>query len=512
MATNIFLTRDGKLDAANEPSLAALSQRLAHGQSKVLLHLHGGLVNQAAGQATAARLSGAAPNGFGLGADWEQIYVVWRTGPLETLKTNWPDLFENDRIYNTVLKKLLGFVTSKLGLPDATGRSAFSAMNLTPAEIDARLRSRPAGDPFADVDIAIERHTSSGRGPAVALQSDAALAAEFTLTLQLDPEFNQAVEDVAAAVTVDPVGGRSLAPRGDPARGREAFARLDPGIQAELLTAVPATPAGRAAFSLVEIAKFLIKHAAAIVIRVVQRFRAKRDHGLYATVVEELAREMYGDLIGATIWGMMKRDAADHFGPNGFGGRLLAALAAAPPSIFAVSGHSAGAIWACALIEAMAALPNPLPVRLAFLAPAVRSDVFARALQKGGAAITAFRMFTMKDELERRDAVLGHGFGYIYPCSLLYLISGVLEEQNAGAFPDAPLLGMQRFLNADPAWLTDQDQILAVQKSVQFLTSPNHGIVYSQVRGAPGYSSWADSHGGFDDDPDTLASVATFIA
>ena len=512
MATSILLTRDGKLDSANEAQFAALSQRLTEKRPKVLLHLHGGLVNQASGLAAAQRLSGTAPNGFGLGADWEQIYVVWRTGPLETLATNWRDLFDNDRLYNVVLKKLLGFVSSKLATPDGTGRTAFSALNLTPGEINDRLRRRPPGDPFADVDIAIERNTPTGRGPAVAVQSNAELEAEFRLTLELDPEFDQAVEDIAAALTVDPVGGRSLAPRGDPARGRGAFERLDPDIRAEVMTQVPTTSEGRAGFSVVAIANFLIKHAAAIVIHVIQRFRNKRDHGLYATVVEELAREMYGDLLGATIWGMMKQDAADHFGPNGFGARLLGVLAASPPEIFAVSAHSAGAIWASALIKAMGDLPNPPPVRLSFLAPAVRADLFAEAITKGGAAIAAFRMFTMKDELERQDAVLGANTGFIYPCSLLYLVSGLFEEKKADAFPDAPILGMQRFLLGNPAWLQDQDQVLAVQASIQFLTSPNHGVVYSRANDGPGLSSQADTHGGFDDEPVTLASVAAFIA
>jgi hypothetical protein len=56
MATSILLTRDGKLDAANEAQFAALSQRLTEKRSKVLLHLHGGLVNQASGLAAAQRL------------------------------------------------------------------------------------------------------------------------------------------------------------------------------------------------------------------------------------------------------------------------------------------------------------------------------------------------------------------------------------------------------------------------------------------------------------------------
>ncbi|MGL3111672.1 hypothetical protein [Bradyrhizobium sp. BR 1432] len=110
MPISILRTRDGKLDQASQHDFDALAGRLAAQPSKVLLHLHGGLVNEAAGLETAQRLSGMAPAGFGLGPDWEQIYVVWRTGALETLKTNWQDLFNNDRIYHTVLKKLIGFI------------------------------------------------------------------------------------------------------------------------------------------------------------------------------------------------------------------------------------------------------------------------------------------------------------------------------------------------------------------------------------------------------------------
>ena len=511
MANNIFLTRDGKLDAVDLPAFTSLVQRLANKQSKVLLHIHGGLVNQAAGQAAAQRLGGPAPDGFGLGPDWEQIYVVWRTGPLETLKTNWPDLFNNDRIYNAVLKKLIAFVSNKLGIPGVEGRSAFSAHGLTATEIAARLQDRSGGDPFADVNVSIERDTPTGRGPSVTAQTDNALAAEFTLTLQLDTEFSAAVDDIAATLTFDPAQGRSLAPRGNPNRGRAAFDRLDLDIKTDLTTAMPAEPAARSLLTAVEVGKFLIKHAVAIVIRIIRRFRGKRDHGFYPTVVEELAREMYGDLIGATIWGMMKTDASDHFAKDGFGTALVAALAAAPPPRFAVSAHSAGAIWASAMLKAMVGVPNAPRARVAFLAPAVRVDFFADAIKQGAASVERFRMFTMRDELEHQDAVLGPGTGFIYPCSLLYLVSGLFEEAKDDAFPDAPLLGMQRFLSADPAWLTDPDQVDAVQKSTAFLTAPDHSTVYAVSNGGPGRSTAATSHGAFDDDPKTLESVATFF-
>lgn len=511
MPISILRTRDGKLDQADQTVLDALAARLAAQPSKVLLHLHGGLVNEEEGLKTARRLSGDAPAGFGLGPDWEQIYVVWRTGALETLKTNWQDLFNNDRIYRTVLKKLIGFVGSKLELPGVTGRSAFVAVNLTPAEIEARLRLQTNQDPFADVDVQIERDTPTGRGPAIAVQSDAALAAEFGLSLQIDPEFMGAAENVSAALTFDPLQGRSLASRGNAATGRADLERLDERIKKELTDAVPTQPAGRDLFTAVEVAKFLIKHATAIALRVIRRFRAHRDHGFYPTIVEELVREMYGDIIGAAIWGMMKKDAADHFVADGCGAGLIKSFVAGRPSLLCVSGHSAGSIWAAALIRALSSTANPPDVRLAFLAPALRMDEFADVLQLGTPFVTAFRMFTMKDELERKDAVLGPGTAAIYPSSLLYVISGVLEDKRAEAFPDAPIVGMQRFLGSDPAWLRDPGQVASARTVLNFLTSPNHGVVYATTEGNPGLSSLATSHGAFDDDQMTLASVVTFF-
>ena len=50
-----------------------------------------------------------------------------------------------------------------------------------------------------------------------------------------------------------------------------------------------------------------------------------------------------------------------------------------------------------------------------------------------------FRMFTMTDELEKEDDCKA-----IYPASLLYLISGILEDRD-----DTPIAGMMRFYDSD---------------------------------------------------------------
>jgi hypothetical protein len=138
-------------------------------------------------------------------------------------------------------------------------------------------------------------------------------------------------------------------------------------------------------------------------------------------------------------------------------------------------------------------------------------DQVAAVLDPKPGFIKSFRMFTMRDELERKDPVLGPGTAAIYPSSLLYLISGVLEDQDGNAFPDAPLLGMQRFLGEDSSWLSDEKQIAAVRKVKTFLKATD-SVVWSTVEGQAGLSSSAVAHGGFDDDPPTIKSVTTFFS
>jgi hypothetical protein len=509
MPTTILRTRDGVLDAADQAALADLAQRLSKPGAKLWLHLHGGLVDQAKGEALAARLSGAAPDGFGLGADWEQVYVVWRTGAFETLKANWTELFENDRLYKALLKKLLEFAADKLGLPGAAGRSVFTGLGLTPTEIAARLERRPDHDPFGDVDLAIEVSAPEGRGPSVVDEADGAVAQEFMLLLQHDLAFNQAADDIAAALTVEPETGRSLSPRGDPTVGAQLLTHLDLGVQTTLQATTPPDQAARLAFTGFEVAKALLKHGGRIAIRVIRRFRTRRDHGFYPTVVEELVRELYGDLIGAAVWGFMKTDAGDHFAANGLGRALLEGLRAADRVV--VSAHSAGSIWASELLLALAdAQPAPR-IRMALLAPAVRMDLFARAVARGGHMVESLRIYTMRDELERKDPVLGERLAFIYPASLLYLVSGVFEDLDADAFPDAPLLGMQRFLADDVDWLKDADQIAAVGAAMAFIGKPANRLILATVDGGPGLSSQATSHGDFDQDHATLASVVRFL-
>jgi hypothetical protein len=499
----IFPTRNGKLDSGQEAVVAQLTAELAKPDARLLLHLHGGLVDDAAGRALAARLAGPPPDGWNLQAPWSQAYVVWRTGALETFQTNWTDLAQNDRLYNAVLKKLMWFVAGKLGVPGLAGRSAAAETKLTEAQIALALSGQ--GDtraPFAHLDEAVELAAPGGRGPTILNEDDGALALEFQDILSQDAAFNAAAGDIDAVVNAR-AAGRGPVPAGDAARGAASYARLDARVQAPIEALKPTGAVGRA--GPVGVAGFLLKHAGLIAFRCFKRFRTHRDHGFHATLVEEVAREMYGDLLGATIWGMMVKDAGDHFAPGGFGLQLLDAIPDDNHVHMVVTAHSAGSIWAAQMLKAIKAKGKTITLGLILLAPAVRTDLFAEALEASGDKVRLCRMFTMDDALERADAVLGHDKGYIYPSSLLYLVSGLFENRGAAAFADAPLLGMQRFVGAD--WLDDPVETAANQRIAAFFQQPGHDIVYSPT---PGVTT-ADSHGGFDSQPLTLASVGKFL-
>lgn len=508
----ILKTSKGRLDAADEAAFSDLQTELAANPARLLLHLHGGLVEEGKGVAIAQALGGFPPLGYALD-DWQRVAVVWRTGFFETLENQWPKLFSDDRLYKVILKRVLGYAASKLGLPEATGRSASDGLGLSPTEIARRLEARLDHDPFEDVDVALELGVPGGRGPILAEDSDGALIREFQLWVRDDPELHAVAEDIAAWRTYDEPSGRSAVANGDRDRGRIAFSNLSEAARREIDANVAKVktegPAGRGLLG-VDVALTLIKHAALIAMRVIKRFRRRRDHGFYATVVEELVRELYGDLIGAAVWRLMKENADQHFAPGGAGRRLVDLIAAHPPEILAIVGHSAGSIWASAFLDALSGLDNPPRIRLAFMAPAVRMDRFADTLAKASGLIENFRLITMRDDLERKDPVLGKSLAYLYPSSLLYLISGVLENRDAEAFADAPLLGMQRFLTSDPAWLKTPADIASVNSVVAFLGRQSSAPVFSTIAGGEGLSSDAVSHGGFDQDPATIASVSHF--
>jgi hypothetical protein len=73
------------------------------------------------------------------------------------------------------------------------------------------------------------------------------------------------------------------------------------------------------------------------------------------------------------------------------------------------------------------------------VAPACTFGHLARSLEHAGKLVANLRIFGMRDHIERKDAIAS----VIYPASLLYFVSGVLEDDR-----DEPLVGMERYYAA----------------------------------------------------------------
>jgi hypothetical protein len=116
-----------------------------------------------------------------------------------------------------------------------------------------------------------------------------------------------------------------------------------------------------------------------------------------------------------------------------------------------------------------------------------------------GTRIDRVRSFGMSDELERLDQLVP----VVYPRSLLYFVSGVLEAE-----ADAPLVGMERFYATDGPFAADK---LPDVETVRHHLGADGRSVWSISDAAGGLASGSTSHGGFDDDPSTLKSVQQFV-
>lgn len=505
----VLKTANGVLDSEDESVFAQLKTALTGSKPQLHLHLHGGLVKKNSGVATAKALSGPPPKGLGLAKPWEQAFVVWRTGAIETVLLNWRELFDNDDLYKLLLKRLIEFVSRKIGGDDPNGRGAGNTSHLSRTDITKRLAEHSPGDPFADV---MQPETTPGARTVIAhQQSESDIEREFQNWLSDDNEFNKTIASISRVIDSKQPGRAAIAKRASPKERTKVEAMLDRlnDDVSEPIQAKPPIEGGRV--STIAVGIYFLKHGATVAIHVIRRLRTGRDHGLYATIVEELARELYGDRIGSAIWGLMKQDAADHFKPGCFGGQLLAAIPDGCKLV--VTAHSAGSIWAAELIRAIATQKRGLKLDLILLAPAVRMDLFASAIKQGGSAIERCRVFTMRDELERADILLGKGTGYLYPSSLLYLVSGLFEKLGKEPMSDAPLLGLERFLGLPTPWLSDPDQLAAIQEITRFFQSPGRDIVYSKTadNALAGSRTRAVKHGDFDNDALTLESIATFF-
>jgi hypothetical protein len=156
-----------------------------------------------------------------------------------------------------------------------------------------------------------------------------------------------------------------------------------------------------------------------------------------------------------------------------------------------VVAHSAGSIFAAHAIDPLKELGMNWR-SLQLIAPAMRMDLFrnklSRHINKGDCPRPT--LYILSDVGELDDDVGPYGK------SLLYLVSNALEGAR-----EVPLLGMQKYLEQE------SDVRSMLDRDIDGLP----GIVISGMDGPVGAIAKSDTHGGFDNDPNTMNSVLTRI-
>ena len=211
---------------------------------------------------------------------------------------------------------------------------------------------------------------------------------------------------------------------------------------------------------------------------------------------------------GSRLWREMKENAklsSQH--PDGRGGMQLLADAARramkslTPKLRSewelhVVGHSAGAIFTAFALPHLAKTGTRFET-LQLLAPAITVQAFKELMLPAIKSETCPHptVYVLSDVGERDDQVWAYGK------SLLYLVSNAFEGQR-----DTPLLGMERYISdqgAEGTQFADSDLNRLFKKAVRRLPSL---IVSGKSEGAAS-TSRTETHGGFDNDPETMNSV-----
>lgn len=189
--------------------------------------------------------------------------------------------------------------------------------------------------------------------------------------------------------------------------------------------------------------------------------------------------------VGCALWREMKSDACTPFTRASSDGsyfltQLAHYLSENKKVELHVVGHSAGSIFHAHSLARLFKIQPELSVKsLQLLAPAISYTLFEETLTPliNNQFIQQTHVYNLSETLELSDHV-----GRVYQKSLLYLVSNAFESKDG-----MPLLGMQTFNTA------------------------HKGVTFIYSDGEKGSACAALTHGGFDEDVDTMNSVLRVI-
>ena len=478
-----MVLKAGKFDKTTRENLreAFRTYRTTARGKPLVLHFHGGLVDEASAEAMAWRLMPEYSRAGGF-----PLFVIWQTGMIETIRNNWKRIVGADA-FQGVLERVLQFT---IGRQRSTSGTRAGSLSVPDADViqDELKRLDANEEPFSGENF-------SSREDNLDLLDEKLTTAEWG---QLD--------------TMVQEDDRLQRAAGRIARGQDELEEemLAPEMQQEVEKVKKAETTGqRSTLALSAMLVIAVKAIAGTL----GRFRRRRDHGLYSTAAEETAKALTGDWLGRTIWDQMKANARDAFGPSPeeFGGTaLLQEIAAlrqetgdgSPPRVILV-GHSAGSIFICEALQAAQAQNLDPSVRfdVVFLAPACTFRMLDQTLKVAGHRIGWFRCFAMLDEHEQADRMLDK----FYPRSLLYFVSGAVESES-----DEPIVGMMRYHSGAAPFHAEAYPEIA--GTLTALRSHQNGWIWSITDAAEvGLASRSIKHGDFDDDETTIESIKHII-
>jgi hypothetical protein len=515
---NYLVSANGRLGNPPQSAVGEVARILALAAQKapengLVLHFHGGLVDR-----KYALNNIAAPLTAVYGsANAYPLFFIWESGFKEAIWNNKGDLVK-DPAFRELVKKVSEWVLKKVSVTGAFGFKGAGGQQISDTdkfreEFDRWFANQRSEPPSETTNVNLTPATAT-RAKANVDDLDE-LAEQIKDGFDDDKGFTDAMAQAFnASIPVDQVATKGVGT----GKKRADVLMLSSNALDEMFPPQSGTGVAggqvktRGLFSWVAVAKFVAK----IVIAVVRRFKADRDHGVYCTVVEEVLRTAYGDLIGAAIWNQMKKDTLDSFvdDPSTCGLAVVKGLKALESEDkgfkkLTLVGHSTGAVYICNFLDIAKKVELTTPIQVVFLAPAVTCERFAQAIDEHGeGGLQNFRMFAMKNEREIGDEMLKP----LYTRSLLYFVSGLLEgeavEGGWNAVLDMPLVGMQRFYEHAPIFGNDP----SVKKVLDFLNAKVHRVVWSQtLNDGPGLNSDSARHGDFDNDKPTLDSIVAII-
>jgi hypothetical protein len=497
-STSIAL-KDGKFDRTSKEDLDAIFRQIEFSSKNTLVvHFHGGLVGLGNGVSSANWLNTIYSDG-----NTTPLFFIWESGWDEIIAQRMQQITA-EKIFQQLQMRVTQFAKAKLdqsSTPDGIAAKGIGLLHPDPDlkifdELDKATAATPS-EPFAGLD------------PTGIPTGDELTPTELTQfqdAIKNDPVIR--IETAAIANSLEPpttIPGPSAKGIGVKA---SRYTLMSPAVLDDMRSPVDGSK-GVVSLSVVRI----IAGAVKILIRVIERFSRRRDHGLYRTVLEEVMREYYVSNAGKFLWDGMKQATVDAFSPDPavYGGtaflealRDLDAKGKLPKRLILV-GHSAGAIYIANLLQrAQTSLPPHIQFDLIFIAPAVTFQLLNQTLSACPTRVRRLRIFGMDDQREIANALVP-AVPFLYPASLLYFVSGVLEDE-----ADKPLLGMQRFYSGVPPYdASGTPDVIAVTHLPELLKP--YAEDWALSSSGPGCNTDMAAHGGLQQAPALMSSVQYIV-